>query len=126
MKCMSAQRGVSNPALRSSLLILARFSASLTPWAVSLTSSPPASMMRMHWLTLATVSRVSVLVMLCTLTGRSPPNVRLPMLIISDLYLLILIMLSDCHHSPEQLPVDLPPSVRSIRHEIIPDSITGG
>ena len=31
--------------------------------------------------TLAAVSRVSVLVMLCTRTGRSPPSVRLPICI---------------------------------------------
>jgi len=37
IKCISAMSGVSNPAFRNSFLIAARFSASLTPCAVSRT-----------------------------------------------------------------------------------------
>ena len=70
---MSATSGVSKPAARNSCLIAARFSASFLLGAVMRTSSQPASIMRMLWATVAAVSSVSVVVMLCSLIGLSPP-----------------------------------------------------
>jgi hypothetical protein len=52
-------------------LISARFSASFLLGAVMRTSSQPASIMRMLWATVAAVSIVSVVVMLCTRMGLS-------------------------------------------------------
>ena len=76
---MSATNGVLKPEARSSFLMTARFSASFFEGAVMRTSSQPASIMRMLWATVAAVSIVSVVVMLCTRMGLVPPMPMSPM-----------------------------------------------
>ena len=79
VKWMSATSGVEKPAARSCFLIAARFSASFFEGAVMRTSSQPASIMRMLCATVAAVSIVSVVVMLCTRIGWSLPMPMSPM-----------------------------------------------
>ena len=69
VKWMSATKGALKPAARICFLISARFSASFLLGAVMRTSSQPASIMRMLCATVAAVSIVSVVVMLCTRMG---------------------------------------------------------
>ena len=80
LKCTSATRGVMMPSAFSCADMLAIFSASRVPCVVSLTSSPPAAMMRLACATQASVSLVLVVVIDCTLTGLSPPMAVCPTL----------------------------------------------
>ncbi len=80
LKCTSATRGVMMPsALRRADMFL-MFSASRVPCVVSLTSSPPAAMMRLACATHASVSLVSVVVIDCSRMGFSPPMPMCPTL----------------------------------------------
>ena len=54
------------------------FSASRVPWVVKRTSSPPASMMRLAWATLPSVSLVSVVAIDWMRMGFWPPMAMLP------------------------------------------------
>ncbi len=78
LKCMSATSGVSIPWLRKRLCISSRAAACCIPWAVRRMSSAPAPASLAAWATLASMSRVGVVVMLCTRTGASPPITVFP------------------------------------------------
>ena len=67
------------PSWRRPMLIFIRFSASLIPWAVRRTYSPPASTIRLVCATLASVSCVAVFVILCMRIGLEPPIGVAPM-----------------------------------------------
>ena len=68
-----------DPSWRRPMLIFIRFSASLMPWAVRRTYSPPASTIRLACATLASVSCVAVFVILCMRIGLEPPIGVAPM-----------------------------------------------
>src|ERR1051325_7583730 len=75
---MSATNGVLYPLLRNSFFILRRFSASFLLGAVMRTSSAPASIQRMDCSTVAMVSIVSVVVIVCTRIGWPAPKYKSP------------------------------------------------
>ena len=93
LKCTSATRGVMIPCALRACDICLMFSASLLPCVVRRTSSPPASIILLACCTLASVSRVSVVVIDCTLIGASLPIVIAPTFV-SVVFLLCMVVAS--------------------------------
>ncbi len=73
MKWMSATMGTLQPTAQSPSRMALRLAACLGVGAVMRSSSQPSRTMARHWATVAAVSRVSVVHMLCTRIGWLPP-----------------------------------------------------